>query len=431
MSLPSRAIFSHAAMLHHLYNAIWYPALPFALIAGGGDLRARLGRGVDALHINGGPRLWLHAASVGEVEAISMLAAALMNELPDAAVIVTTMTATGLAAARRRIPKPAVHRLAPLDHPGAVRSFVERVRPDLVLVAETELWPNYFAETRRAGARIAIVNGRISKRSFSRYRWLRPLFSEMLAHTDLVLAQTEADARRYRELGAPGSRVVVAGNTKFDLAALSPPPLRPALARLADERRLVIAGSTAPGEEAIVIKAWRTISASFPDTVLILAPRHLNRLSEIEALISAAGFTYEKASALPDVSLTASVVILDTIGELRSLYYRARLAFVGGSLAQGRGGQSLAEPAAAAIPVLFGPFHESQAQIAGALIRMGGGRIAGSAGELAGEITDLLEHEQRRADAGAGARRALESLGGGVAASLPLLKELANQRKSC
>lgn len=156
-----------SAPFYRLYNAIWYPALPFALLAGGGDRHQRLGRvRPGEMVLDGAPRLWFHAASVGEIEGLSAVARGLMSELPGASAIVTTMTEAGRDAARRRIPDAAVHRLAPFDHRAAVRSFIAAARPDLVVITETELWPGYFVEARRAGARIAIVNGRVSEHSF-------------------------------------------------------------------------------------------------------------------------------------------------------------------------------------------------------------------------------------------------------------------------
>jgi 3-deoxy-D-manno-octulosonic-acid transferase len=417
-----------SAAFYRLYNAIWYPALPFALWAGGGERNQRLGRiAPGEIALDGRPRLWFHAASVGEVEALAAIAHGLLAELSGATAIVTTMTEAGRAAARRRIPQAATHRLAPFDRPAAVRSFIAAARPDLVVITETELWPGYFVEARRAGARIAIVNGRVSEQSFERYRWLRPLIAEALGHTDLVLAQTLADARRYRALGAPRRRLVVTGNTKFDLARLAPaPPLRPALARFADAAPTLVAGSTGRGEEAIALAAWRRLAADFPALRLALAPRHLERTDEVERMLRAAGVSFAKASAMSEDSESAArLLLLDTMGELNALYRHATLAFVGGSLFPGRGGQSLAEPAAAGVPVLFGPFHANQLPIARALLSGEGGQVVRDEREFCAACAALLGDDRRRREAGLAARRSLEMLGGAVSASIPLLKALA------
>jgi 3-deoxy-D-manno-octulosonic-acid transferase len=413
--------------LHSLYNALWYPALPLALIGSRGAVAERLGRAASPLAADGrSPRLWYHAASVGEVEAVSAIVTEMCHALPHSVAVTTSMTVAGREAARRRIPAAAASLLAPLDCAPAVRSFVSKLRPNLVVVAETELWPNYFREGRRYGARIAIVNGRISPRAFTRYLMFRPLFAAALDNVDLVLAQSAPDAARYRMLGAPRRRVIITGNTKFDLAlAAAQPQLRPALSALGTARRLFIAGSTAPGEEAVVIEAWRMLKIAERPLTLVIAPRHIERAAEISRLVDAAGLPHLRASTLsPGHGAEASVVLLDTIGDLRSLYCRAAAAFVGGSLRPGRGGQSLAEPAAAALPVLFGPFHENQRQMASALIAAGGGRIVRDAREMSSAINELLCDETRRIAAGRAARRALELLGGAVKASLPLLQSL-------
>jgi 3-deoxy-D-manno-octulosonic-acid transferase len=417
-----------SAAFYRLYNAIWYPALPFALLAGGGDRHERLGQvRPGEMVLDGAPRLWFHAASVGEIEGLSAVARGLMSELPGASAIVTTMTEAGREAACRRIPDAAAHRLAPFDYPTAVRSFIAAARPDLVVITETELWPGYFVEARRAGARIAIVNGRVSEHAFERYRWLRPLIAEALGEIDLVLAQTIGDARRYRALGAPRRRVVVTGNTKFDLARLSAPgPLRRDLERFASAGPLLVAGSTAPGEETIVLAAWRMLATRFPDLRLAVAPRHLDRIGELEKLFRLeAGAPHVKASTISDATdPSVRILLLDTMGELSALYHHAALAFVGGSLVAGRGGQSLAEPAAAAVPVLFGPFHENQRQMAESLLSGVGGKVVADQRELYEACAIMLEDEPRRRDAGRAARRSLELLGGAVSASIPLLKAL-------
>ncbi|MBF6568747.1 MAG: 3-deoxy-D-manno-octulosonic acid transferase [Candidatus Binataceae bacterium] len=416
-----------SAALYRLYNAIWYPALPFAMLAGGGDSHERLGRvRPGEIPAGDGPRIWFHASSVGEVEALSAIAQALIREVDGASAIVTTMTESGREAARRRIPDAAVHRLAPFDHPSRVRNFIAAMRPKLMVITETEIWPGYFIEARRAGARIAIVNGRVSERSFERYQWLRPLLAEALQLADLVLAQTADDARRYRDLGAPRRRVVVTGNTKFDLARLAPAPaIRPALQRYAAGAPLIVAGSTAPGEEPIVIEAWRAIAARWPRTRLAIAPRHLKRLAEIEALLRDGGLPFVKASTLPESEdHSARILLLDTMGELRALYAHAAIAFVGGSLVPGRGGQSLAEPAAAGVPVLFGPYHESQRQIAAALLDGDGGQVVKDADDLGKVCAALLAGDARRVRAGQAARRSLDLLGGAVGFSIPMLKAL-------
>lgn len=428
-------------MLRHLYNALWYPALPIALALTGAsaDAEARRERmGLARLGqddgTNGGAapttpaalRIWAHAASVGEVGALRALINALISERPDAALVVTTMTATGRDAARRSIPGAHSHLLAPFDCLRALRPFLDALRPTLVLIAETELWPNYFIESRRAGARVAIVNGRISERALSRYRYLRPLFREALAAADLILAQTADDARRFLALGAAPDRVSVTGNTKFDLENLAAAPLRPELATFAPGCPILVAGSTAPGEEQIVIDAWRALRVRFEAIALVLAPRHLERVAELEVLLRAARIDYSKASAPGAIAAAGAplVMLLDTMGDLRAIYGRAAAALVGGSLRPGRGGQSPAEPAAAGVPVLFGPFHENQRAIAAALLEAQAGVVVSNAADLARAVAALLDDEAERLAAGRRARAVVEQMAGGTGATLAHLRTL-------
>lgn len=421
----------HFPVLSHVYNVLWYPALPFALLATGGRNRRNRRERLGVANVSGARggtqalRVWVHAASVGEIEAMRPIVLGLVREAPRAVVVVTSMTAAGRDAARRRIPGLAAYQLAPLDWRPAVRAFLARVRPRLVLIAETELWPNFFAESARAGASLAIVNGRLSERSFRRYRLIRPLVANALEHADLILAQTDADADRFRHLGAPRERIAVTGNTKFELEGGSG-PLRPVLVNFAAGKPLLIAGSTAPGEERMVLNAWRNLTERFPALALVIAPRHLERTDEVEEELQTAGVAYARASTLVGHGPPAAVnvLLLDTMGELRALYSRAVIAFVGGSMAPPRGGQNLAEPAAAAVPVLFGPYYANQRQVGDALIEGGGGRVIHDAAQLESTCGEWLTDDAVRRAAGERARRVVEQLAGGVVATLEHLRTL-------
>jgi 3-deoxy-D-manno-octulosonic-acid transferase len=421
-------------MLRHLYNALWYPALPVALALSGasgdtGTRRARLGTAWtgDGAAPSAEPRIWAHAASVGEVGALRAVATALLGERPGATLVVTTMTAAGRDIARRSIPGARAHLLAPFDCRRALRAFLGAVRPTLVLIVETELWPNYFIESHRSGARIAIINGRISERALARYRYVRPLLCEALACADLILAQTDDDARRFLALGATAGCVKVTGNTKFDLESLKAAPLRPELEAFAPGCPLLVAGSTAPGEEEIVIDAWRELRSRFDNLALALAPRHPERVAEVEGILRAAQIEYLKASAAGTAACSTSrVLLLDTMGELRAMYGRAAVAFVGGSLLSGRGGQSLVEPAAAGVPVLFGPFHQNQQEIASTLLEARAGAVVRDAAELVRTVTALLRDEAERLAAGGRARAVVERMAGGVGATLMHLRALTS-----
>ncbi len=418
-----------------LYNLAWYPVLPLALMLGGARgaaaRRQRMGR-VDAISERGAaPRVWLHASSVGEIEAVRPLAMGLTEGERPAAMVVTTMTESGRQAAAHRIPRASACLIAPLDHPRAVRSFLNAVAPGLVLIAEAELWPNYFIESRRLGARVAIVNGRLSARSLARYRLMGPLWRRALNCADLLLVQSAADAARYAALGAPQARIMVTGNTKFAPLAPADSQAHPALARFAAGAPTLIAGSTAPREEEAVLDAWMLLRRQFDSLRLVLAPRHLERVPEVVALLERNRVDYVRASALKagaEPSSAADVLLLDTLGDLRLLYRWGTLAFVGGSLFQGRGGQNPGEAAAAGMAVLFGPFHQNQLEIAQALIARGGAMVVSSARELACAAARLLGDDRARRQAASSAREVYQSLSGGSARTLAELRALIDSR---
>ena len=418
-----------------IYNAAWYPAFPLALLLSGGRApqarRQRLGRVEWSQPDRQRMRIWLHAASVGEIEAVRPIALGLLEQRPEAVLVITTMTTTGCEAASRRIPGATACWLAPLDHPLTVRAFLATVAPHLVVISEAELWPNYFIESRRAGAQVALVNGRVSVRSLSRYRLMRSLWAKALRCADRLLVQSQRDADRYLALGAPPDRIVISGNTKFtplDSGNVAEPD--PALQRFAIADATLIAGSTAPREEEQVLDAYLLLRQRFAGLRLVLAPRHLERVGEIEEMLGRKGLSYMKATQLKAgvEPAEARVLLLDTLGDLRLLYGYGRLAFVGGSLFEGRGGQNLGEPAAAGIAVLFGPFYSNQLQTAQALLARGGGRVVRNAHELACAAADLLSDERRCREQGAQARAVYESLAGGAARTLEELRVLIDSR---
>jgi 3-deoxy-D-manno-octulosonic-acid transferase len=305
-----------------------------------------------------------------------------------------------------------------------VSAFLARVRPVLLVITETELWPNFFLKSAATGARVAVINARLSSRSMSRYRFIKLLLAHALAKVDAVLAQTAEDAERFRWLGAPGARVKVTGNTKYELSS-GAPPLRPALASFAKGCPIFIAGSTAPGEEQIVLAAYRDLAQRFPSLALVVAPRHLDRSDEIRRTLDATGLPYLPASdSNLDSRQDARVLLLDTMGELGALYRRATIAFIGGSLVPGRGGQSLAEPAAAAVPVFFGPYYENHRQLGDALIAAGAGRVVSNASQLVDACANWLSDEAARSAAGQQARSVMEGLAGSTAIIVRHLCEL-------
>jgi 3-deoxy-D-manno-octulosonic-acid transferase len=420
-------------MLSAIYNLLWYPALPFALLAAHPasmrDYRERMGHG-DFPDTAGAPRIWIHAASVGEIEAIRPVAIGLLEHHPGAIMTITTMTATGRAAAERRIPGAAAWMLAPLDNRHAVRSFLERVQPGIVLITETEIWPNYFLESAHAGATIAVVNGRISERSMGRYMRARGLFRDALGRATLILAQSDEDAKRYAKFDL-SAKIVVTGNTKIEApkaAAATEDPIRPELMAFASGRKIFIAGSTAPGEEAAIADAYCELRKDFPQLALTIAPRHLERTPEVENVLRAASLRFVKASQLnsPNAARDADIMILDTMGDLRSFYRRGAIAFVGGSLTPGRGGQNPAEPALVDVPVLIGPYHENQQEMVSSMLSSGGARIVKNSGDIVGEASNWLADEAARQQAGRNAHGSVSKGGGGAQVALKQLEALIN-----
>ncbi|HYR79041.1 MAG TPA: glycosyltransferase N-terminal domain-containing protein [Candidatus Dormibacteraeota bacterium] len=421
----------NASMLHAAYNLLWYPALPFALLASHPgslrDYRERMGRG-EFPSGAGAPRIWIHASSVGEIEAVRPVANGLLEHYRGAVLAITTMTATGRDAARRRIPDASAWMLAPFDSPRAVRSFLARFRPDVLLITETEIWPNYFLEAARFGARIAVVNGRMSERSMRRYMLARSLFEDALGRANLIMTQSRDDACRYGKLNgmAEHAKIIVTGNTKISADAENEMPIRPELLAFAPERQILIAGSTAAGEELVLVDAYRELRQRFRNLAMVIAPRHLDRAGEVEKILQADTLRYVKASNLDRESsiAAADILILDTMGDLRALYRRATVAFVGGSLAPGRGGQSPAEPAMAGVPVLIGPYHENQRDSVTSILAAGGAAIVKNATDVVNECARWLVDDAPRRNAGSAARDAILGQSGGARIAVEKIQAL-------
>jgi len=414
-------------MLNAAYNLLWYPALPFALLAAHPttmrDFSERMGRG-EFPDAAGAPRIWIHASSVGEIEAIRPVAIGLLEHYPGAVVAITTMTATGRDAAKRRIPGASAWMLAPFDTPWAVRSCLARLRPDLLLITETEIWPNYFFETARFGARIAVVNGRMSERSMRRYMLARSLFDDALGRANLIMTQSREDASRYGKFEL-ARKIIVTGNTKIAEHSENEAPIRPELLSFAPERQILIAGSTAAGEEPIVLNAYRLLRQRFTNLALVIAPRHLERVGDLEKMLQADSLRYVRASGLGrGGSNGANILLLDTMGDLRALYRRATVAFVGGSLVKGRGGQNPVEPAMASVPVLIGPHHENQREVMRSLLDSGGALVVQDARDLATQCTHWLDDDAARREAGDSAHRAIVNRSGGARIAVEQIRAL-------
>ena len=291
------------------------------------------------------PRCWIHAVSVGEAAAAAPLVRGIRGRWPALGIVVTTVTPTGARIVAGELGRVATHRYFPIDLPGPVRRALGAVRPRFFVGMETELWPNFLRALASRGVPSMIANGRISDRSFKRYRLVRPLVARMLARITVFAMQSEEDARRIIALGAPAERVVVTGNLKTDLVPAPSSTDWEALLGLGPDDLLWIAGSTHRGEEAAVLDVFERLRPQFPALRLVLAPRHPERAAEVERLIAERGLRPIRRTALgPGGAARGAAVILDTVGELADLYRLAAVVFVGGSLVPA-GGHNMLEPA--------------------------------------------------------------------------------------
>ena len=354
------------------------------------------------------PSVWFHAVSVGEVLSSLPLVRSLHRSMPGVPIHVSTGTATGRKLAEEKLGDVATSVFrAPLDFPWCVALVLRRLRPGLLIIAETELWPNYCFEARRFGASVMIANGRISDRSAPKYRTMRFLFRAVLDCVDRILVQSDRDRRRFIDAGAHSSRIVVNGNFKYDFDSRASeqrlaPALESALERSAPAFVLV-AGSTRESEEAMIAPALQEVASRVPGTLLIVAPRHPYRFAEAEVALQSIGLPVHRRSRLrPNDSMALpAVLLLDSLGELASLYGRADLVFVGGSL-NGWGGHNVLEPVLCGKPVVVGPHMQNFRQIASGLREAGGliqVEIADLRHALAGMATDAV---RRRSVAAAG-----------------------------
>lgn len=387
--------------------------------------RERMGRLPVYLNVDADPSVWIHAVSVGEVLAVRPLLAPMRERFPKLRLYVSTTTVTGNQIAAKSLQGIDGLFFAPFDWRGPVRKALETLNPSLLVLVETEIWPNLIHEAHRRGTKIAVVNGRISPRSFTRYRRIRGLLRTVLSDIDLFLMQSESHADRIAELGAPRERIHCVGNLKFD--AVVDAHLPPTLARLLMGRRdrpIWIAGSTVAGEEELVLRAFHRVREAAPDTRLIIAPRHPERFDQIPALVEAAGFRCLRRTALDlHERRDSAVVLLDTLGELAQAYSLATVAFIGGSLVA-RGGHNILEAAVAGKPVVVGPHMENFQEIAdvfrseGAFVQIGGPE------DLGREVAALITDDVRRRALGERARSLIERNRGAQRRSIDALARL-------
>ncbi len=343
----------------------------------------------------GAPAFWIHAASVGELTAVRPLVAQLRTRFPGRSCIVSTLTRTGLALAQT-MREAHVARLLPLDAPGIVARVLHEVRLEAFLFTETEIWPTWLVALGEAGVPTFMVSGRVSERTVTRGRWLRPLYRAALAPVTCCM-QTEDDAARVTALGAERVRVHVAGSLKFDAAPTATPPEVERLGTVLDTagRRAIVAGSTHDGEEQALLDAYDRVVRGHRDAVLLLAPRHPERLDAVAALVTGRGLALARYSALVDGSATLAagptVVLLDVVGPLAHCYGLGRVAFVGGSLVP-VGGHNVLEPARLARAIIVGPHTANARDVVERLVAARGAVRVDTTDALAWTLDHLLAH---------------------------------------
>jgi 3-deoxy-D-manno-octulosonic-acid transferase len=355
----------------------------------------------------GQPTIWIHAVSVGEVLAVSGLVTELRKRFSQYRIVISTTTDTGQKLARTRFVAENVFYF-PLDFALAIRPYLRLLQPKLIVIAETEFWPNFLRLAHASGARIAVVNARISDRSWPGYRRFRSLLTGVLQQVDLFLTQTPEDAHRLEEIGASAARVHVTGNLKFDVPAAAAPPIIGSLRaafQQADTGPVIVCGSTVDGEEPLLLQAFVNVLASHPRSVMILAPRHPERFSEVTELLNHLGIRFWRRSLWGGDPIVGGVLLIDTIGELAALYALADVAFVGGSLVP-RGGHNIIEPALHGVPIVVGNHTENFRDIVSLFRSRDAVRVVGPA-ELPLVLMELISNPAERAELG---RRAAETL---------------------
>lgn len=418
--------------MRRLYSAAYLLLLPLLLarVAWRGRRnpayrdRWRQRLGFYDVALKSGEVLWVHAVSVGEVGAAAPLVRALRERFPFAPVLITTTTPTGYDTVTRQFGETVQHVYCPYDLPWIVRRFLRRFRPRMLLLMETELWPNVIHECRRAEVPVVLVNGRMSEQSAKRYGVLRGFAAGMLRELTWLAVQTAADAERLRQLGAPADRISITGSLKFDVHLPASVFEEGAAVRreLGINRPILMAGSTRPGEEDILLDVLQRLRASYPALLLVIAPRHPERFDAVAELCRKAHLRVARRQTGAGCEAEVDVFVVDTMGELLKFYAASDVAFVGGSLAP-YGGQNVLEPAALGVPVVTGPHLHNFEDIATTLQQAGALKIGADASALSVIIAGWLADSDRRDAAGRAGSDIVASNKGATATVVGVLME--------
>lgn len=425
-----RRLHASVCFMRYLYTALLYLTTPLILARlywrgrKDPDYRRRWGERFGLFPpLPAGGCLWLHAVSVGETRAALPLIRALQARYPELPLLVTTTTPTGSRQVRQALGNTVFHVYTPYDLPGVIRRFLNRTRPRLAVIMETELWPNLLRGCRSAGVPVIVANARLSERSARRYGKLPGLTASLLSDTTLIAAQTEAEADRFRALGAP--RVLVMGNLKYDLTL--PPGLpeqgRELRRRLGEQRPVLIAASTHTGEDEQVLDALARLRRDDPGLLLILVPRHPERFNDVAELCRRRGLAVVRRREGQICTPVTAVFLGDTMGELLLFYAAADIAFVGGSLAP-TGGHNVLEPALLGLPVLFGPHMFNFLEASQRLQEAGAAWPVADAAELAAAAGRLLAEPTQARAAGQRGQAVVEANRGALAVLLRSIDEM-------
>ncbi|MEW5895702.1 MAG: 3-deoxy-D-manno-octulosonic acid transferase [Candidatus Omnitrophota bacterium] len=373
--------------------------------------------------------IWVHAVSVGEVMAVKHFVRRLKELHPDAQIVISTVTVTGNQLAREHFSE-AVTIFAPLDFSLFVRSHLRLIRPEIYIAAETEIWPNIFYAMSRKGIPVIQINGRISDKSYRRYRRLRGVLKTVLSHVTRFAMQTPVDAQRIISIGADPKKVTVTGNMKFDDILSGQPAPERIFAR--EGARVIVAGSTYPGEEDILVKIFLKLKQKYQDIAMILAPRHIERAADIEGFLVRNDCHFSRLSGIINKGKYAEdILLVDTIGHLRGLYAQATIVFVGKSLT-GRGGQNILEPASFAKPIIVGPYMDNFRAITDLFSRAGALITVYNEEELREAISALLDDPDEASRLGRSGYQVIKGQQGSVEKTLQEVEKLlAASRKQC
>jgi 3-deoxy-D-manno-octulosonic-acid transferase len=410
-------------------------------------LRQRLGRLPETLRFNGRPTIWFHSCSVGETLSVQPLAHSLQSRFPDARFVFSTITNTGQAIARQRFAKYGEGNtfFFPIDLAWTARRVLNWIRPAMIIIIDTEIWPNVLHQAFLQNVPVVLVNGRISAASFRYYRWARPVLRRVFRNYRMLMMKSEEDAARIMRIGAPREKILVTGNIKYD-RDLVEKEVSDEQARILDEalclngsdRPLIVAGSTHPGEEQILLEVLRRIRAipDMKDTRMLLVPRHPERFDAVADLVARSGFPVRRRSRA-DGDAPDSILLLDTLGELATAYRFATVAFVGGTLNH-HGGQSILEPALYGKPIVIGPSMQNFPQIIDEFRARGGVRQIVSTEsdrdaqirELTEAFLELLRNDEARTALGAAAQSVFENNRGAASLTISRIAELYEEKRT-